>query len=87
MMFGAESRYCIKYKTGQIDFSIFRRKYFHKFIVRVSEENFNHSVGLSMNDKNLYCVSVGNKIRIYDQQDYKLVDEFTVPFPEFIKKP
>lgn len=40
-----------------------------------------------MNDKNLYYVSVGNKIRIYDQKDYKLVDEFTVPFPEFIKKP
>jgi hypothetical protein len=31
MMFGSGSRYCITYKTGQIDFSIFHRKYFHKF--------------------------------------------------------
>ena len=65
MMYAA-SRYCVTYKTGQIGFNIYRRKYFHKYMVRLCDDCFDSSRGLSINSKEIYMISFKNKIRIYD---------------------
>ena len=66
MMYGSASRYCVTYKTGQIGFNIYRRKYFHKYMVRLCDDCFDSSRGLSINSKEIYMISFKNKIRIYD---------------------
>ena len=83
MMFGSKSRYCITYKQGQIGFNIFRRKYFHKFFVKLSQDTFESSRGLSVNHQGIFMISMKNCIRMYDQQSLRIIKEIEVPYPEF----
>ena len=51
MMFGPRSLYSITYKSGQIGFSIYQRKYNHGYLAYLSATCYQDSISISLNYK------------------------------------
>ena len=76
MMFGSKVRYCITYKTNQLSFDIYRRKYEHGFKVNVSDQdNLDNCKALPIESMNCILVSKLEKIKFYDFDSYKEIPE------------
>jgi hypothetical protein len=52
MMFGPKVMYGITYKTGQPDFTIFTRKFYHNFKVQISSDNMEGAKGSNLSKTN-----------------------------------
>jgi hypothetical protein len=48
MMFGSKVKYGITYKTGELCYNVFRRKYEHNFKVNLVKKDFSSSIGISL---------------------------------------
>ena len=81
MMFGPRLKYCITYKTGQTGFNIYKKRYIHKFLAKLSSQTYEGSFGVNVDSKNQILITRGQMIKVYSQKTYKLIDEFEVPFP------
>lgn len=71
MMFGARVRYGITYKTGQPNFTIYTRKYFHNFKVAISAENMEGSKGANLSKTHQYVMAEHQELVIYDDKKFK----------------
>jgi hypothetical protein len=57
MMFGSAVKYCITYKIGQKNFSVYTRKYEHDFKTKISTANYEGSLGLNIVSMNVFLVT------------------------------
>ena len=48
MMFGSKVKYGVTYKTGELCYNVFRRKYEHNFKVNLVKKDFSSSIGISL---------------------------------------
>lgn len=70
MMFGSRVRYGITYKTNQLSFDIYRRKFIHDFKLNVVPCNLDGSRGLPVESMGAFLVSKIDKIHFYDMDTY-----------------
>ena len=80
-MFGSKVRYCITYKTNQLSFDIYRRKYEHDFKINVYQENYDGSRGMTLESMNAFAVSKLNTIKFFDCDSYKELPECKIEIP------
>lgn len=83
MMFGSRVRYCITYKTNQLSFDIYRRKFMHDFKLNVVPENLDGSRGLYIGSMNAFLVSKIDKIHFYDIDTFKEMPKCLIEVPLF----
>lgn len=83
MMFGSRVRYCITYKTNQLSFDIYRRKFTHDFKLNVVPENLDGSRGLYIGSMNAFLVSKIDKIHFYDIDTFKEMTKCLIEVPLF----
>jgi len=57
MMFGPARLYCITYKTNQLSFDVYRRKYWHDFRVPIVHDNLEGSICVECPDMQSFFVS------------------------------
>jgi hypothetical protein len=76
---------CITYKYGSVGFSVIRRKFGHTFLAPISTESFQKTITLPLNRSRKYIVCKGNRLRLYDQSDYRLRYEIKLPFKQRMK--
>lgn len=76
MMFGSAVKYCITYKIGQKNFSVYTRKYEHDFKTKISTANYEGSLGLNIVSMNVFLVTYldpetgQNEIQMYDVSNF-----------------
>lgn len=70
LMFASQNKYCISYKTGQIGFMIYRRKYHHKFLAELSDTPYFNCQACSISSSQQYMVTVKQKVYIFEQNGY-----------------
>ena len=79
MMFGARVRFGITYKTNQPGFQVYTRKFFHNFKVAISNNNYEGAKGCNLPSMGAYIMSEKQKVGIYDQKDFQLIQSWNVP--------
>jgi hypothetical protein len=83
MMFGSRVRYGITYKTNQLSFDIYRRKFIHDFKLNVVEANLDGSRGLPVESLGAFLVSKIDQIHFYDMDTFKEMPQCMIQIPLF----
>jgi hypothetical protein len=73
MISGPNDLYMISYQISQEDFVIYKRKYLHKFMVKLNNHRRKKCTGLIFHKNKSYCVSDQQNITFYDQETYQVV--------------
>ena len=76
MSFGEAQRYCIAYKTGQENFTLYSRKMQHDFKTIVNNQNFENAHGISVDKDENFIVARDGKITLYENKMYE--EKFTL---------
>ena len=71
MLFGANLKFCITFKTNETGFLIVTRKYEHGFKVEAHRANFEGSVGIYLASINSYLVTDTDHIRVFDAETFR----------------
>ena len=82
MMFGPKVRFCVTFKTNEKSFNIYKRHYIHDFMVPLSKQNFEGSLGIELPSINCYLVTQTDKVIMYDSDTFQQVFEFEVNLQE-----
>jgi hypothetical protein len=75
MMFGAQVKYGITFKSNEPSLDIYRRKYEHDFKVCTVEDDLDGSRGLPVETMNAFLVSKIDKILFYDIDTFKEIKQ------------
>ena len=78
MIIGAKVKYCITYKEGEPDFSIFTRRQFHNFKVPLTSESFEGALGANVGNYNQYVITQQRMVNIFNMRDFQELQEFDV---------
>lgn len=78
MIIGSKVRYCITFKAGQSDFSVFTRRQYHNFKVPLDVDNFEAALGANLGKFNQYVITQRRVVNIFNMRDFKEVQEFDV---------
>ncbi len=70
MMFGATLRYCITYKSGQPDFTIYTRNCIHNFQALLANSNYEGSIACNLGLEKKYVIGEGTHVRIHDMNNF-----------------
>lgn len=78
MMFGSRVRTCITYKTNVRKFEIFSRRYEHDYNATVDNDNYEGSLGLSVESQNAFMVSKRDTIKMFDARTFQELSDFKI---------
>jgi len=78
MIIGAKVRYCITYKSGQPDFSIFTRKQYHNFKVPIDNDNYEGALGANLGKFSQYVITQTQMVNICNMRDFQEIQEWNV---------
>ena len=78
MIIGSKTKYCVTYKNGQPDFSVFQRTQFHNFKMPIDEDNYEGAMGVNIGNYNQYAITQSTKVKVCNLRDFKEVQEFDV---------
>ena len=78
MMFGSRVRTCITYKTKMKNFEVYSRRYEHDFKATVVKDNYEGSLGISIESQRAFMVSKRDTIRMYDARTFQELDDFKI---------
>lgn len=70
MMFGAAVKYCITYKTNQMNFNIYTAKFQHNFKVITNSQNFEGTRTANLTSNNVFIASDINQIQMFCSKTY-----------------
>ena len=71
ILIGEKSINVIAFKQNQKDFHLFTRKFSHDFMVCANNEDFENTMGLTIDKVNHFLIAKGDKVIMYDDFDYK----------------
>lgn len=78
MIIGSKVRYCVTFKAGQPDFSVFTRRQYHNFKVPLDVDNYEAALGANLGKFNQYVITQRRVVNIFNMRDFKQMQEFDV---------
>lgn len=81
IMVDANSTFCITYKSNEPNFRIIMRKYDHGFHEIIEPKNMEGCKGRRVDHMDIFLVSDGNKVLMYDERSLERKDKNTTIVP------
>ena len=70
---------CVTYKSGQPNFTVYKRKYDHGFKEIIENDSREGVCGVNVPKKGIFLISDDDYIQIHDEKTYKQIDKLDIP--------
>lgn len=77
-----KDKICVTYKSGQPNFSTYKRKYDHGFREIIDDNSREGCRGVNVPSKGYFLISDDDFVQAHDQKTYKAINKLEIPLKE-----
>ena len=74
-----KDKICVTYKSGQPNFSTYKRKYDHGFREIIDPTSREGCRGINVSKKHFFIISDDDYIQVHDEETYKMINKIDLP--------
>ena len=82
LLVDSNDKICVSYKSGQNNFTTYKRKYDHGFREIIDSTSREGTCGLSFPSKGMFMISDDDYVQIHGEKNYKLINRINVPLQQ-----